>query len=94
MTAHQYGTLKYIYSNNIFLSKEAKSLHMGTIGSLIKRGWIYHSSGLLKLTEAGLEEYDRYRKPQANFRQHEYEISDYIKSLLHINQLISKRKAS
>lgn len=94
MTAHQYGTLKYIYEVNIHLKTEARELHMGTLGSLIKRGWIYYSSGILSLTDKGIQEYNKYKKPEANFRINEGEISEHVKNLLHINKLLTMRRAS
>lgn len=93
MTAHQYGTLKFIYENDTYINKECKTLHMGTLASLWKRGWIYRTGALLLLTSSGIQEYNKYKRPQANYRQHEGELSEHVKSLLNIGKLLNMKKA-
>jgi len=93
MTHHQYGTLKYLLSNNVYVNQKARSLSMITFGSLAKRGWINHHNGLIIVTEAGLQVYNEYHNAKANYRKIEKDISEHVRSLLHIGKLLTIKKA-
>ena len=93
MTYHQYGTLKHIVYNNVYVQQSARKLHGTTFWSLAKRGWITHNDGLLVLTEKGLEAYNSYSHAKANFRKVEKDLTDNVKSLLHLGRLLTMRKA-
>lgn len=94
MTNHQYGTMKYLLHNNVYIQQSARSLSMVTFGSLAQRGWIkVNSGGIITLTDEGMEAYNAYYQAKANFRKVEKDISEHVRSLLHVGKLLSMKKA-
>lgn len=94
MTNHQYGTLKYLLAQNVYIQQSAKKLSMVTFGSLAQRGWIkVNHGGCITLTEEGLAAYSAYHDAKANFRKVEKDISEHVRSLLHVGKLLSMKKA-
>ena len=93
MTAYQFATLKYLLNHPVTV-EEAGKLSMVTFGSLAQRGWIKYNSGVLELTDEGMDEYYRYSKGPANFRKVDTGISDRVKGLLHLNRIRLLKKIS
>jgi len=92
MTHHQYGTLKYLLNNSVYANANARKLSMVTFGSLAQRGWITHHEGLIVLTEAGMQAYYDFHNAKANYRKNEKDLSEHVRSLLHIGKLLTMKK--
>ena len=94
MTAHQYGTLKYIINNTVTIS-DLGLYSMNTLGSLIQRGWVKRDGNSITPTQDGINAYYDYYKAPPNYRKVEKDISERVRLMLHINKLVTvKSKAS
>ena len=51
------------------------------------RGWVERSGTVVRVTEAGVEAYMAYHHSSPNYRQHDAEISERVRGLLHISAL-------
>ena len=89
MSHLQFGTLKYVINHEISI-QYARILNMGTLGSLVRRGWINRVGDKIEATRAGLEAYGEYQHGTANYRKQEAEISERVALML---KLISKEAA-
>lgn len=90
MSHYQFATLKYLRNHDVHIDY-VRSLHMGTIGSLLYRGWIQRSGGKVTLTDAGNEAFERYSNSGPNHRKQEGEISERVALMLSLK--ISKGAA-
>ena len=94
MTAHQYGTLKYVV-NNVVTVSELGHYSMSTLGSLVQRGWVKRDGNKIEPTQDGMDAYYNYFKATSNYRKVDKEISERVRLMLHINKLVAiKTKAS
>lgn len=92
MSNLQLGTLKYIINHEVTV-EDLDTLSMTTFGSLLVHGWITREGNKIVPTKNGHLAYDAYRLAGANFKQHPGEISDRVRTLLHISQLQTVKKA-
>lgn len=82
--------LLYIAKNPIDLSR-ARILHQTTLKSLLKRKLIARFYNRIECTQAG---YLILQNRELNKRKYEADVSDSVKSLLHVSKILQMRKAS
>ena len=92
MTHHQLVTLKLIHDHQTSLVK-AKKLNMDTLGSLVRRGWIENTKGILLITQSGFDAMQCYTRPRANYRQHPGELTERVAGLLLVHRIHALPKA-
>lgn len=93
MTAHQYGTLKYIINNDVTLT-ELGHYSMTTLGSMVIRRWVIRDGNKVIPTQEGIEAFNNYFRAAPNYRKVDKDISERVRSLLHISKLLKITKAS
>lgn len=92
MSNLQFGTLKYLLEHAVTMD-ELRLYNLTTLGSLIVRGWVERSGSRIRATEAGVAAYMAYHRGTPNYRQHEAELSDRVRGLLHMSRLQAVAKA-
>lgn len=93
MSNLQFGTLRYIRNHDVSI-EDLNGYNLTTFGSLAKRGWVTRKGHRVFLTRQGEEAFDAYHFASCNYRQHAGEISDRVRTLLHIGQLRMIRRPS
>ena len=93
MSNLQLGTLKYICTHVVTI-EDVRLFNMTTLGSLFVRQWVERTGNQLKATKAGYAAFELYKAPQPNYRQSEGEISDRVRTMMHISKLEALKKAS
>lgn len=93
MSNLQYGTLRYLMNHQVPV-EDLRIYNLTTLGSLIERGWVVRNGGHVGVTEQGVEACMAYHRAQPNYRQHDAEISDRVRGLLHLSRLQAVAKAS
>lgn len=81
MSHLQFGTLKYIRNHDVSVDY-IRILHMGTMYSLISRGWIQRSGGKIVITRAGEDAYELYAQGAPSYRKQEGNISERVALML------------
>lgn len=94
MSHLMFGTLKFIREHDVH-TEHVKLYHMGTIGSLLKRGYIARNGTRVILTDKGEQAFDSYYRAGVNYRKTEGEISERVSLMLNLRYAISiSKKAS
>jgi hypothetical protein len=93
MSNLQFGTLRY-FVRNAGAVDTLGAYNMGTLGSLIQRGYLERRGGVITATKLGQEAYESYHNSQPNYRQRAGELSDRVRLLLHIRELRAVKEAS
>lgn len=83
MSFKQFGTLKYIIYETVTLDN-LRGLNMGTVDSLIIRGWVQRTGNVIRVTNNGAIAFDQYKHAKPNYRTVKKDISERCKFLLHI----------
>lgn len=92
MSNLQYGTLRYILNHAVDV-QDLRVYNLTTLGSLVARGWVERSGNRIRATESGVDAYMAYHRSSPNYRQHEGEISERVRGLLHLSALQMIQKA-
>ena len=94
MTSRQYGTLKHIIVKKLTVP-QLSEVSMVTFGSLAAHGWVFCKADEIIITQDGKQAYDEYHDAKCDFTIHEHQISERVRSLLHLSKLqIMKRSAA
>lgn len=92
MTQHQYGTLKFIINNDITIDNLGH-YSMATVGSMIIRKWVKRDGNRVIPTQEGIEAFNSFFKAQPNYRKNEADITERVRTLLHISRMLKMPKA-
>lgn len=93
MSNLQYRTLRYFIHNDVQVD-HLGIYNLSTLGSLVQRGWLERNGNLIRCTERGHEAYRAYHSGGPNYRQHEGDLSDRVRLMLHISALRVMKAAS
>lgn len=86
MSNLQLGTLVYIIKHDV-LVEDLRLYNLGTIGSLLVRGWIKRNGQRIDATKEGVDAAEMYLKAGPNIKQHESDISDRVRMFLHLRAM-------
>lgn len=89
MTNLQYGTLRYLIKHNVSMD-DLRLYNLSTLGSLLQRKYLERRGDELTVTKEGMEAYLLYHTGGPNYRQHEGELSDRVRLMLHMRSLSVK----
>ena len=92
MSKWQYRTMRYIMDHDLSLD-DLRGYCGTTINSLVSNGWIERRGTAIMATQLGTEAVLEYARGGPNLRQHEAELSDHLRLLLHMRALHMVAKA-
>ena len=93
MTNLQYGTLRYLVGHSVSMD-DIRMYNLTTLGSLIQHGWVERRGNQITATQEGVEAFELYHRGGPNYRQHEADLSERVRLMLHIRTLNVIKAAS
>ena len=88
-----YCDLRYVISHVVTVD-DLRTFHGTTLGSLLKRKLVVRDGNRLVATDKGREAAKEYSAGAPNYRQHEAELSETVRALLHIRGMNAMKAAS